>query len=80
MTELEIKELGRKVTEARSVEALPDHDKEDMKNVLPQNEAEEQADSLHKEEVTIVMEIAEVIEKGRKGGLPALRNMPKKKL
>ena len=59
---------------------MPDHDKEDMKNVLPQNEAEEQADSLHKEEVTIVMEIAEVIEKGRKGGLPALRNVPKKKL
>ena len=42
--------------------------------------AEEQADSLDEEEVTIVMEIAEVIEKGRKDKLPALRNVPKKKL
>ena len=42
--------------------------------------AEEQADSLDEEEVAIVMEIAEVIEKGRKDKLPALRNLPKKKL
>ena len=41
---------------------------------------EEQADSLDEEEVAIVMEIAEVIERGRKDKLPALRNMPKKKL
>ena len=31
-------------------------------------------------EVAIVMEIAEVIERGRKDKLPALRNVPKKKL
>ena len=44
MTVLEIKELERKVTgsdsviveEARSVEALPGHVGEDMRNVLPQ--------------------------------------------
>ena len=42
--------------------------------------AEEQPDSLDEEEVAIVMEIAEVIERGRKDRLPALRNMPKKKL
>ena len=44
MTELEIEELERKVTgsdsvtveEARSVEALPDHVGEDMRNVLPE--------------------------------------------
>ena len=41
--------------------------------------AEEQADSLDEEEVVYVMEIAEMIERGRKGRLPALRNMPKKK-
>ena len=54
MTELEIEELERKVTgsdsviveEARSVEALPDHVGEDMRNVLPEMGAEEQADSL----------------------------------
>ena len=88
MTELEIEELERKVTgsdsviveEARSVEALPDHVGEDVRNVLPEMGAEEQSDSLDEEEVAIVMEIAEVIERGRKGKLPALRNVPKKKL
>ena len=33
-----------------------------------------------KTEVTIVMEIVEMIEKGRKDSLPALSNMPKSKL
>ena len=87
MTELEIEELKRKVTvsdsvmvdEARSVEALPDHLGENVRNVLPEMEAEEQADSLE-EDVAIFMEIAEVIERGRKNKLPALRNVPKKKL
>ena len=36
--------------------------------------------SLDEEEVAIVMEIAEMIERGRKKKLPALRNVPKKKL
>ena len=51
-----------------------------MRNVLPNMGAEEQADSLDKEEVAIVMGIVEVIERGRKDKLPALRNVPKKKL
>ena len=59
---------------------MPDHVEEDMRNVLLEMGAEEQADSLDEEEVAIVMEIAEVIEKGRKDKLPALRNVPKKKL
>ena len=88
MTELEIEELERKVTgsdsviaaEARSSEALPDQVGEDRRNVLPEMGAEEQADSLDEEEVAIVMEIAEMIEKGRKDKLLALRNVPKKKL
>ena len=74
MTVLEIKELERKVTgndsaiveEARSVEALSDQVGEDMRNFLPEMGAEEQADSLDEEEVAIVIEIAEVIERGRK--------------
>ena len=49
MTELEIEQLERKVTgsdsviveEARSVEALPDHVGEDMRNSLPEMGAEE---------------------------------------
>ena len=88
MTELEIEELERKVTgrdsvtaaEARSVEALPDQVGEHRRNVLPEMGAEEQAESLDEEEVAIVMEIAEVIEKSRKDKLPSLRNVSKKKL
>ena len=88
MTELEIEELERKVTEsgsvivaeARSVEALPDQVGEEVRNVLSEMGAEEQADSLDEEEVSIVTEIAEVIKRGRKNKLPALRNVPKKKL
>ena len=59
---------------------MPDQVGEGRRNVLPEMRAEEQADSLDEEEVAIVMEIAEVIEKGRKDKLPALRNVPKKKL
>ena len=70
LTELEIEELERKVNgsdtviveETRSIEALPNHVGEDVKNVLPEMGAEEQTDSLGEEEVAIVMEIAEVIE------------------
>ena len=88
MTELEIEELERKVTwsgsviveEGRSVEALPHDVGEDVRNVLPEKEAEEQADCLDEEEVAIVMEIGEVVERGRKDKLPALTNAPKKKL
>ena len=69
-----------RAAEGRSVEALPDQVGEDRRNVLPEIGAEEQADSLDEEEVAIVMEIAEVIERGRKDKLPALRNVPKKKL
>ena len=88
MTELEIEELERKVTgsdsvlveEARSVEVLPDHVRKNLRNALPEVGAEEQSDSLDEEEVAIDMEIAEVIERGRKDRLSALRNVPKKKL
>ena len=74
MTELEIKELERKVTgsdsviveETRSAETLPDHVGEDLRNALPEMGAEEQADSLDEEAVAIVMKIAEVIERGRR--------------
>ena len=86
MTELEIEELERKVTgsdsvieETRSAEALPDQ-VGDVRNVLLEMGAEEQADSLDNKEVAIVIEIAEVTEKGRKDKLPALRTVPKKKL
>ena len=87
MAKLEIDKLERKVTgsdsvitaEARSAKALPDQVGEDRRDVLPELAAEEQADSIDEEEVAIVMEIAEVIERGG-NKLPALRNVPKKKL
>ena len=41
---------------------MPDHLGEDVRNVLPEMRAEEQADSLDEEKVTIVMEIAKMIE------------------
>ena len=59
---------------------MPNHVGEDVRNVLPGMGVEEQTDSLGEEEVAIVMENAEVIERGRKVRLPALRNMPEKKL
>ena len=87
MIELEIEELERKVIrsnsviveEARSVETLPGHVGEDVRTFAGMG-AEEQADSLDEEEVAIIMEIAEVIERGRKDKLPALRSVSKKKL
>ena len=80
MTELEIEKLERKVTgsdsvivkETRSVEALPDHVQKDVRNVLPKMGAEKHSDSRDKEEVAIVMQIAELLERGRKDKLPAL--------
>ena len=66
------------VEEARRVEAFPNHVGEDVRNVLPEMGAEKQTDSLDEEEVAIVVEIAEVIERGRKDKLPALRNRPNK--
>ena len=80
MTKLEIEELERKVTgsdsiiveEARSVDALSDHGGEEVRNVFTEMGAEEQADSLDEEEVVIVMEIADVIERGRKDKLATL--------
>ena len=88
MAELEIEQLERKVTgsdsviveEERSVEDLPDHIREDVRNILQEMGAEAQADSLDEEAVAIVMEIAEVIETSRKYKFPALRNVAKKKL
>ena len=88
MTELEIEELEKKLTgsdsviveEAKNVEALPDHVAEAVRNVLPEMGAEEHADSLDEEEVAIVIEISEVIERSKKDKVPALRNVLKKKL
>ena len=65
MTELEIEELERKVTgsnsvteeEARSLEALPGHIGEDIRNVLPEMVAEDQVDSLDEEELPLLWKL-----------------------
>ena len=88
MIELETEELEGKVTgsdnvivkEAGSAEVLPDHVGEYMRNILLEMGAEEQANGVHEEEVAIVRKIAEVIERVREDKLPAVRNLPKKKL
>ena len=83
MTDLEIEELERKATRSDSViaaEALPDQVREDRRHVLPEMGVEEPADSLDEEEVAIVMEVVEVIRRGRKDKLTAIRNVSKKKL
>ena len=89
MTELEIEELERMVTgsdsviaeEARSVEVLPDHEGENAEMFCWKWEKKSRLmDGLQEEEVAIVMETADVIEKGRKDKLLALKNVPKKKL
>ena len=51
-----------------------------MRNVLPEIGAEEQADIVDEEEVSIVMDITDLIERGTKDKLAAPRNVPKKKL
>ena len=45
------------VKEARSIKVFPDHVEEEVRNVLLHMGAEEQADTLDKEEVAIVMEL-----------------------
>ena len=59
---------------------MPGQVGKDRRNVLPEMGAEEQTDNLDEEEVAIVMKIAELIERGKKDKLPALRNVSKKKL
>ena len=65
MTELEIEELERKVIggdrvipeETRIIKALPHHVGEDVRNVLPEMGAEEQADSLDEQEVALLWKL-----------------------
>ena len=57
--------MERKVTgrdsviakDARSVEVLPDHVGEDVRNVLPEMGAEEEADSLDEERLSLLSKL-----------------------
>ena len=53
---------------------------EKVRDILPALEADEEIGNLEEEEVAIIEEIAEVLERTQKYRLPTLRNVPKKKL
>ena len=53
---------------------------EEVRDILTTLEADEEIGNLREEEVAIIEEIAEVLERRREGKLPALRDIPKKKL
>ena len=85
MTVLEIEELEKKVTGSDSViveegRSFAWSGRRRREKSLEEMAAEEQTDSLDKDQVAIVIEIAVVRERGRKDKLPGLRNVPKKKL
>ena len=87
MTELEIKELERNLAESesnkeekRSAEDTCSNLGEEVKDILTTLEADEEIGNLEEEEVAIIEEIAGLLERRQKDKLPALRDMPRKKL
>ena len=86
MTELDIEELERNLAEndsykeeERSADDTGSTLGEEVTDILTALEADEEIGNLD-EEVVIVEEIAEVLERRQKDKLPALRDIPKKKL
>ena len=65
--------------EERSADDTGNNLGEEKRDILTALEADE-IDNLEEEEVAIIKEIAEVLERRQKDKLPALRNIPKKKL
>ena len=51
-----------------------------MRDIVTALEADEEIGNLEEEEVTIIEEIAEVLEIRQRDKLPALRDIPKRKL
>ena len=85
--ELEIEELERNLAENDSYkeEEKSDDDSccnlgEEARDILTVLEADEEIDNLEEEEVAIIEEIGWVLERRQKDKLPALRDIPKKKL
>ena len=83
MTELEIEELERKFAENDSYQEEErgtddtGNNVEEVRAILTALETDEEIGNL---EVDIIEEIAEVLERRQKDKLPALRDIPKKKL
>ena len=87
MTDLEIEELERKLAkndsykgEERSADDRGSNLGEEVRDILTALEADEEISNLEEEEVAIIEEIAEVLERRQKDKLPALRDIPNKKL
>ena len=85
MTELEIEELERNLTEnnsckeeERSADDSGNNLGEEVRDILTALEAEEEIGNLEEEEVAIIEEITVVLERRQKDEL--LRDVPKKKL
>ena len=73
MTDLEIKELERNLTEndsyreeERSADDIRNNLGEDVRDILTALEADEEIGNLEEEEVAIIKEIAEVLERRQK--------------
>ena len=87
MTDLEIEELERNLAkndgykgEERSADDRGSNLGEEVRDILTALEADEEISNLEEEEVAIIEEIAEVLERRQKDKLPALRDIPNKKL
>ena len=84
MTELEIEELERNLAEngsykeeERSTEDTCSNLGEEVRDILTLLEPDEEIGNVEEEEVAIIEEIAEVLERRQKDKLPALRDIPK---
>ena len=85
MTELEIEELERNLAENDSYKEKEGSDDdtgsnlgEEAKDIVTALEADEEIGNLDEEEVSIIEEIAEVLERRKKDKLTALRDLSKK--
>ena len=86
MTELEIEELERNLAEDESYkeeERKANHSANNLgevRDILTALEADEEIDNLEEEKVTNIEERADMLQRREKNKLPALRDIPKKKL
>ena len=87
MTELEIKELERKLSEnysyreiERSADDTDSNLGKEVRDIVTAFGAEEEICNLEEEEVAIIKETAELLERRQKEKLPALGDIPKRKL
>ena len=87
MADLEIEELEKKLAEndsykekERSNDDTGSNLGAEVRDIVTALEADEEIGNLEEEEIAIIEEIAEVLERRQKGKLPALRDIPKKKL